>query len=136
MAGVRYIARRALAPSHVAGRTYFLPLEFTEAERERAVDKDVRRTLSGKTESRHHRTDTLWSLQFRPVQERDRVLLEEFLQSVQVGDTFAVFLYDDGQPLRVERIDNVHAWAEFMPTGERATDWMQVSAIQVREVDA
>jgi hypothetical protein len=134
MVGVRYIARTSLIAGHVAGVTYFLPIEFTECRRSRDVDKDVRRTLSGRTETRYHRTDTIYLLQFRPTRGAQLDQLREMLDSVQTGEAFTVWPYDDGPALELERMDDSHEFTPYMRTDSRHTDWMQASAITTREV--
>jgi len=132
--GVRYTARLGLIPGHVAGQVYYLPLEFVDAQRTRDVDRDQRVTLSGRRETRHHRTDTLHRLTFRCVQGVGKDQLDEFLRSVVVGDSYQVWTHDDAPMLNLLRVDEAHAWRPFLRTGVRLRDWMQASTIIGREV--
>jgi hypothetical protein len=123
----------SLTPGHVAGQTYFLPIGFTEAIPSRVVEKDTRQTLSGRQETRHHRSKTQWDFTFQPVRGALLAHLTEFLDSVGYGDRFRIFVYDDVHSDELIRTDAGHSWQPFMRTGSRYKDWFQASVITGRE---
>lgn len=134
MGAVRYTARRSVLPPHVAARTYGLEADVVECSRQRTVDKETHRSLSGRTETLHFYSDSRWQLRFAPVRGIERLQLLEFLDSTADGQPFQCWLHEDeAVPLQLQRDDQGYREEPFMPLGSLHLDWVQIS-ITAREI--
>jgi hypothetical protein len=90
MGWVTYTATDELAPGHVAGTDYTLPLTLdADGFRERwneLIERQV--SISGVVETQRFGRAQIWSVQLEPVQEQDAALIREFLASTANGRPF------------------------------------------------
>lgn len=89
MAFAEYVARRSLAPGHVAGTPYTLilpSLSRCQLGRERKTSRAV--SLSGASETLYYYSKRTWQVQTEPVPLDEAQVLIEFLESIDDGQSF------------------------------------------------
>lgn len=135
---IEYIARRSLAPGHIAGQTYTLDLEVSEAVPNVADVREDARSAGGAIESVFERTDTYWTIDTAPF-SGDRVFqVREFLDSIESGETFRVWLtYGDIVPLVLKQEGGAGSEESFMRTGSAERDFFtaRFTALQAAPYD-
>lgn len=139
MACVTYEARRGLAPGHVVGETYSLPLSIASLTRPDGGDlKEVAQSISGDVEVQYFGSIRVWSVTLAPVRVSEAGNFYEFLRSTADGQTFTFDPYgSDGHPvslMNVVRSDSGYTDAEFQREGKGGNSDLVSLGFQVREV--
>lgn len=88
-----YIARRQLAPGHVVGVSYTLPLILTVADRPSTLLTRQPESLSGNVETLYFGEVTNWEFAVAAEPGRRQLVLREFLASIGDGQVFTLDPY-------------------------------------------
>jgi hypothetical protein len=136
---IEYTAKRSLATGHAANVSYSIELDLVEATSEVVDVCEKPRSPGGGVEPSFERQDTFWNFQFAPVSGFDLELLREFLDSIESGELFRVWIWpDDTAPLTLKRSDDSgHSEDAFMRCGAEDRDYFtaQFRALQVAAYD-
>lgn len=134
MALIQYTAKRSLLPNHNEDEVYTVEIQTTASRKSRKVEKVVKRSMGGAMETLYHRADVEYQITFEPVRGVKLQALQEFLDSTESGEAFALYLYGtESNPISLKRTDEGYDWQEFMPVGSESGDWFQatISAVQL-----
>lgn len=130
-----YTATDSVAAGHAEGQSYTVEFDVQRATPKRTVSRNVAESLSGVRETLKHFGKRSWAVQLAPIAGARLPLLDEFLDSIEDGQTVQMYLYGtEAQPVEVVRTDEGHSYEEFMGVGAEAGDLFQPSAIELREV--
>lgn len=138
MAFVIYEARRRLAPNHVSGTSYSLPLSVADVSPPVAgALKAMPVSLNGTMETLYFGRERIWSVRLAPVQIHLSGLIYEFLESTDDGQAFTFDPYgSEDLPrfvLTVVRSDRGYDETSFQREGRGGhTDWVNLG-FSVRE---
>lgn len=138
MAFALYMARRRLAPNHVSGTSYSLPLSIANVSPPSGgALKAMPVSLNGTVETLYHGRERLWSVHLAPVQIHLADLVYEFLESTDDGQVFTFDPYGSEelprQPMSVVRSDSGYSEDSFQREGRGGhTDWVSLG-FSVRE---
>jgi hypothetical protein len=134
MAFAEYVARRSLAPGHVAETPYTLILPSLvrcEIGRERKTSRRV--SMSGLAETLFYYSKRTFQVQTEPVPLDEALLLVEFLESVDDGQSFTFDPYGtpdarSSSAMVVISDDQGYTQQRFMSRGQGgATDYFEFS---------
>lgn len=133
MATVQYVARRSLAPGHIIGTSYLLPLCIVQGGLRRSPRhlKRKQETLSGATEHLYYGTVIFWDVRLEPIRIDEAAIVREFLDSTADGQVFTFDPYGSLAsavlPLSVKREDDDSNEDPFMALGTGGPeDYVQV----------
>lgn len=134
MGSVTFTATESLLAHHSAGETVTIEIGVQDAVRNRAVNKNVQRSLGGAMEVLKHSADVTWDVTFQPVSGSMLDQLREFLDSTEGGEIFTIDVYGTSSaPKSVKRLDEGYGEEPFMRVGTEDGD-MFVMRIQVLEL--
>lgn len=126
-----YTARRSLIAGHVVGTQYAMSVGVQSVVKRRDVVKSVQRSLSGITETLYHRAESVWQVQFAPLNGSSLLALLEVLDSTESGEFFSMTLNGDANPaVFVRRLDNGYTLTTSVEVGSPTTDYFS-AAIEV-----
>jgi hypothetical protein len=139
MGWATYVAKRELAPGHVADDSYTIPLTLTQEGFE-SIGKDLKETpksISGAVEVLYFGREKIWAITLEPVSDEESLLLREFIESTADGQTFSFDPYGtEAAPRRVlsvKRNDEGAKETNFLRTGDPGgSDAVQFS-FEIRE---
>ncbi len=135
---IEYTAKRSLAPGHVAGQVYTLDLDIVEAVPNVVDVRGDARSAGGAVESTFERQDVYWIIDTAPFSGEMVKRVIEFLDSIESGETFRVWLTDgDIVPLALKQEGEAGAVESFMRTGsaERDVFTARFTALQAAPYD-
>jgi hypothetical protein len=133
---VTYTAKRSLAPGHRAERTYTIPFDIADALPSVSDVKTRERSQGGGRYAALHRQDRLWRIEFAPVCGTELLLLREFLDSTESGQTFRMELYgDEVESMALRRLEDSHSEQPFMRVGSSEGDWFRAGIEAVESGD-
>lgn len=128
MANFVYTATEELIGGRSVGDTVTFDIGVTEAERSRAVEKTVQRSLGGAMEVLWQRADKTWNVTLEPVSGVQLDIVREFMASTEAGEVFTMDLYGSASsPKSVKRIDDGYTEAPFMRRGSESLDMFAIS---------
>jgi hypothetical protein len=134
-----YTARRQLAPGHIVGVSYELPLRLTAANRSSEIKRQVAESLSGATEYLYFGEVYFWDITFASERGHAQAILREFLASTASGESFQFDPYGTPDAISVNFATVRRADSGISPqrvlssTRDGANDWFQYT-MRVREV--
>lgn len=129
-----YTATDSVQPHHTLGEQYQVEFDLQSAVPQRSVVRHAPRSLSGKQETIKHYGDKVWSLKFAPFPGSRIQELEEFLDSIDNGQTISVYLFgNEPEPRRMICQSEGYNFEEFMQLGDDQADHWTTS-IELREV--
>lgn len=134
MGKVVYLAKRTFAPGHAVDVRYAISVGITQATPSTEDVKQTARSPGGATETSYERSDVTWSFETEPVSGYDLLLVREFMDSTESGETFAIYLRDsDAEPLYVKRFEDQHSETASLACGAEDRDSFRASftALQV-----
>lgn len=104
MIRVTFTAERNMTGSHVSGESVVLNFSAAELTPGRKVTRDVQRSLSGKRETLLHNAVRTWSVTTEPLAAETLDAMEEFLASVEDGQSFSFepWRYESGPSLDLD----------------------------------
>lgn len=129
-----YTASDSIQAHHVLNEQYSIELAAQRAPKKRTVSRTIAESISGVRETLKHYGKRGWTITFAPIMGSQIPAMDEFLDSIEDGQQFSVWLYgEESAPVIVYRLDEGHSFEEFMPVGSAETDWFTVSGIEIRE---
>jgi hypothetical protein len=135
---IQYTAKRSLVLGHVAGQSYTLDLEISEAVPNVVDVREDARSAGGAIESTFERQDVYWAIDTAPFCGHQVGLVREFLDSIESGEAFRVWLSDrDIVPLLLKQEGEAGTEESFMRTGSAEKDVFtaRFSALQAAPYD-
>jgi hypothetical protein len=120
---IEYTAKRALIPGHVEGSRYVVEFEVTSAVAQVVRVAKLARSFGGGKATDFERSDTQWDIAFAPVCGQAAAQLDEFLESIETGELWRIWLQDaDAIPLSLKCGDQNYSKTPFVRLGAADTD--------------
>lgn len=138
MALIQYTAKRSLAGGHVVDGQYGIELDLLDAQPDMQDVKSEARSPGGALEIAYERQDVFWTIRLGPVSGYELELLREFLDSIESGEIFQIWLWpEDTIPLSLKCLEDGHTEEAFMRRGGEREDYFtgQFTALQVSPYD-
>lgn len=136
---ITYTAKRSLVEGHVAGTQYDLDVEISQADPSVRDITSIERSAGGAMEVSFERQDVYWTIRTAPVNGQRAQQLIEFLDSIESGETFRVWLSESAAvPLVLKMEGGPGQVNAFMRCGERNLDFFtgEFTALQAAPYDA
>jgi hypothetical protein len=140
MPAVTFTAKRSLIGGHSSGSQYSLDLRLVEGGLGvgRKVGSETQRSLSDRTETLYFYGKRTWSLIALVLNSTERAALEEFLHSVEAGESFTFSPYGSaaamGTTFSARRVTFTYNYERIDGTGATPNDDAMRVSFDVEEV--